>query len=227
MRVTQAAERVSESSRVTDLIRDQILDGVRPPGSKLVERDLATELGVSRVPVREALKVLDSEGLVVLRPNTWAIVREFTPEDLADLDEVRTVLEVLTFRLAAQRRDEAGLKRLRTALDAELAGARAGDQVAARRAAADFHEVVTDLADNRLLSELGQTMRSRLRWLLSQHDDLMHVTDEHERLFEAIESGSTRGLDRLVRAHIESSHRQRAEHERALRAAGTRTGRRS
>ncbi len=215
--VTQTEERISESTRVADLLRDEILDGVREPGSKLVERDLATELGVSRVPVREALKILDAEGLVVLRPNTWAVVREFTPEDLADLDEVRSVLDVLTFRLAAQRRDAAGLEKLRAALDAELAGARTEDQIVAHRSAADFHEVVTELAGNRLLSELTQTMRSRLRWLLGQHDDLMSVTEEHRALYEAIEAGDVRRTERLARAHVESSGHLRAAHQRAHR----------
>ncbi|KAB2362945.1 GntR family transcriptional regulator, partial [Actinomadura montaniterrae] len=116
-----------ESARVARLIRDDILDGVRPPGDRLVERDLADELGVSRVPVRDALKTLVSEGLVTLRPRTWAVVREFTASDIADLREVRSALEVLTFKLAAQRHTRAGLARLRAALDAELAAARAGD----------------------------------------------------------------------------------------------------
>jgi DNA-binding GntR family transcriptional regulator len=215
--VSRAAEGPKESSRVADWLRNQIIDGERAPGSKLVERDLATEFGVSRVPVREALTLLDAEGLVTLRPHTWAIVREFSPEDLAELDEVRAALEVLTFRLAAQRRTTAGLARLRDALGAELAGARAGDRVAARRAAADFHEIVTDLAGNRLLSELSQTMRSRLRWLLGQHDDLLHVSEEHNVLYDAIAGGDVAGIEDLVLAHIASSHRQRAEHQRALR----------
>ncbi|WP_418061229.1 GntR family transcriptional regulator [Pimelobacter simplex] len=212
-----AAEAPQESARVAEWLRNQIIDGARPPGSKLIERDLATEFGVSRVPVREALKLLDAEGLVTLRPRTWAVVREFSPDDLAELDEVRSALEVLTFRLAAQRRTGPGLARLRVALDAELAGAHAADPVAARRAAADFHEIVTDLAGNRLLSELSQTMRSRLRWLLGQHDDLLHVTEEHQVLYDAIAAGDVDDVERLVLAHIASSHRQRAEHERARR----------
>lgn len=214
-----AVDGSTESSRVAEWLRNQIIDGDREPGSKLVERDLATEFGVSRVPVREALKVLDAEGLVTLRPHTWAIVREFSSEDLAELDEVRTALEVLTFRLAAQRRNATGLARLRVALEAELAGARAGDRIASRRAAADFHEIVTDIAGNQLLTELSQTMRSRLRWLLAQHDDLMHVTDEHQVLYDALAAGDVEHIERLVLEHIQSSNLQRAAHERALRTS--------
>lgn len=69
-------------------------------------------------------------------------------------------------RLAAQRRSAAGLDRLRAVLDREHTAARDGDVVQARRAAADFHEVVTSLAANHLLSELEHTLRSRMRWLL-------------------------------------------------------------
>lgn len=202
-------------------LRDAILDGERQPGSRLIERDLATEFGVSRVPVRDALKVLEAEGLVALRPRTWAIVREFTPSDIADLDEVRAVLEPLTFRLAAERGRER-LDRLRRTLDAEKIGAIAEDPVGARRAAADFHEAVTELSGNALLVELMQGMRSRLRWVLAQHDDLAHVTDEHEALYEAIAEGDSDRAEALALAHVESSRLEREAHDLARRAAAVR-----
>ncbi|MFE5022480.1 GntR family transcriptional regulator [Streptomyces sp. NPDC056656] len=196
-----------ESERVTRQLRDDILDGVRKPGSKLVERELAAQIGVSRVPVRDALRVLVAEGLVTPRPRTWAVVREFTPTDIADLNEVREALEVMTFRLAAQRRDRAGLKQLRTRLDEELTAARAGDAVRARRAAADFHEAVTSMAANELLSELEVTLRSRMRWLLGQHDDLLAMALEHEALYGAIEDRNVALVEELVVEHLESSRR--------------------
>ncbi|GAB3768499.1 GntR family transcriptional regulator [Microlunatus parietis] len=194
-----------ESARVTRQLRDDIIDGVRPSGSKLVERDLANELGVSRIPVRDALRALVAEGLVVQRPRTWAVVREFTPADIADLSEVRSAFEELTFRLAAQRHDRAGLRRLQAVLEAEIEAARAGDAVRARRAAADFHEVVTDLSGNELLIELGQNLRSRMRWLLTQHDDLELVAAEHERLYLAVADRDVARVAELVRQHLETS----------------------
>ncbi len=187
---------------MTRQIRDEIVDRVRVPGSKLVERDLAAELGVSRVPVREALKTLVAEGLVTLRPRTWAIVREFTPADVADLNEVRSALEVLTFRLAADRRSRAGLERLRAVLDAELAAAQAGDEAAARRAAADFHEAVTAIAGNDLLFEIDTLLRSRIRWLLAQHENLDHVVAEHEALYQAIARRDVASVSELILAHM-------------------------
>ncbi|WCM56392.1 GntR family transcriptional regulator [Microbacterium sp. EF45047] len=215
--MSRADERELESTRVAAWLRDAILDGAREPGSRLIERDLATEFGVSRVPVRDALKLLEAEGLVELRPRTWAIVREFTPTDLADLDEVRQVLEPMAFRLAAERHRREGLERLHAALQAEQESARTANSVESRRAAADFHEIVVELADNRLLRELMNGIRSRLRWALAQHDDLQHISDEHVALFEAIRDRDGERAAELAYAHVNSSRLHRVAHAEALR----------
>jgi DNA-binding GntR family transcriptional regulator len=219
----RADERELESIRVATRLRDEILDGSRDPGSKLIERDLAREFGVSRVPVRDALKILEREGLVELRPRTWAIVREFTTADLADLDEVRQGLDPMAFRLAAERHRRDGLELLRFALQNEQESARVGDSLASRRAAADFHEIVVQLADNRLLSELMGSIRSRLRWSLVQHDDLKHIADEHVALYEAVRDRDGERASALAFDHVESSRRERFAHAVALRAEPTRT----
>lgn len=200
--MTLDGEYESEVDRATRAIRDEILDGVRKPGSRLVERDLAAELGVSRVPVREALKTLVSEGLVTPRPRTWAIVREFTPADVADLNEVRSALEVLTFRLAASRRTREGLARLRQVLDVENAAVRAGDALAARHAAADFHATVTAIAGNDLLVEIDGVLRPRIRWLLQQHENFEQVAAEHGALYDAIAERDVARSSRLILAHM-------------------------
>lgn len=194
-----------ESERVIRQLRNQIIDGVRPAGSRLVERELATELGVSRVPVRDALRALTTEGLVTQRPRTWAVVREFTASDVADLSEVRSAFEVLAFRLAATRHTRLGLVQLRAHLDVELSAAKVGDAIRARRAAADFHETVTALAGNDLLAELAHTLRSRMRWLLAQHDDLAVVAAEHEALYDAVAARDLGQVERLARDHLASS----------------------
>lgn len=217
--MTSTEEPQLESTRIASWLRDAILDGLRAPGSRLIERDLASEFGVSRVPVRDALKVLVAEGLVELRPHTWAVVREFTDADLADLDEVRAVLEPLTFRLAAERHRRDGLVRLKQSLELEQSGARSGDGIGSRRAAADFHEIVTDLAENQLLSDMMKGIRSRLRWALSQHDDLQHFSEEHIALFDAIEARDADRAAALAAAHVETSRQARITHFEAQRTA--------
>ncbi|MER7013514.1 GntR family transcriptional regulator [Saccharopolyspora sp. NPDC000359] len=215
--MTQAASFEPESERVARQLRDEILDGVRAPGSRLVERDLAAELGVSRLPVRDALRSLVAEGLVTPRPRSWAVVREFTASDVADLNEVRGAFEALTFRLAAQRRTRDGLARLREVLDTELAAARAGDEVRARRAAADFHEVVTSLAANELLTELERVMSGRMRWLLSQHDDLNVIAEQHEGLYSAIADRDVARVEQLVAEHLAAGQGMAVARQRAAK----------
>jgi DNA-binding GntR family transcriptional regulator len=197
----------SQTERVTTRLRDDIVNGVRGPGDRLVERDLATELGASRVPVREALRTLAAEGLVVPRPRSWATVREFTERDLSDLHEVRSALELTTFRRAAERRTDAEAADLSRIVEAGLSAARAGDVVGARSASADFHERAVEIAGNRLLAEIELQLRGRLRWLYGQHDDLLTVATEHQHLAEAITAQDVAALPTLVAAHLTTGHR--------------------
>ncbi|MCK9793130.1 GntR family transcriptional regulator [Isoptericola sp. 4D.3] len=194
-----------ESVRVARVVREQIVDGTREPGSRLVERDLAGELGVSRIPVRDALRTLVAEGVVTPRPRTWAVVREFTDADVAQLQEVREATEPLQFRLAARRRTAAQLDALAEAWEREDAAARAGDAPGARRAAADFHERVVDAAGNPVLAELHGVTASRVRWLLGQHTDLTAMADEHRRLWEAVRDGDEGEAARLAGEHLGTS----------------------
>lgn len=206
---------VSEAGRVARIVREQIVDGARPPGSRLVERDLATELGVSRVPVREALAVLAAEGLVTPRPRTWAVVRTFTPDDVEHLIEVRSALEPLTFRLAAERCTPEQVAVLAAALDRQEHAARTGDATGARRAAADFHEAAAATAANPVLDEIAGLTASRMRWLLGQHEDLAEMVAEHRALLDAIRDGDGERAANLAIRHLRTSREaaaRRAEH---------------
>ncbi|WP_313812891.1 GntR family transcriptional regulator [Glutamicibacter sp.] len=194
-----------EAVRVAEQLRSEIIDGVRLPGSKLIEREVAVELGVSRLPVREALKTLISEGLVTQRPRSWAVVREFKASDIADVIEVRVALELMTFKLAAQRYTRTSLDELRAVLDEELDSARRGDALTSRRAGTKFHDLVNVMAGNELLCELHRSLGGRMRWLMAQHDDLMEMALEHERLYEAIAARDVAVMDELIPEHLETS----------------------
>ena len=202
----------AEADRVTRRLRDEIIDGVRPPGARLVERDLAADMGVSRVPVRDALKALVTEGLVTPRPRTWTTVREFTDADIEDLIEVRSALENMAFRLAAERRTDAQLVELAAHLAAGQGAAGAGDERAAHRAGADFHETVVEMAANRLLSELFAVTRSRMRWLLGQHSELEAMAAEHADLYRALADRDVSAVGALAEAHLVTSRRAAHAH---------------
>lgn len=196
-----------EARRVARVLRDQIVDGARAPGSRLVERDLAAGLGVSRVPVREALRALVAEGLVTPRPRTWAVVRTFTDADVEHLLEVRSALEQLAARRAAERHDAAALSALDDALARQADAASRGDATGARRAAADLHEALLAAAGNPMLDEIAAVTASRVRWLLGRHEDLAEMVEEHRTLVAAVRAGDADEAQRHVRAHLETSRR--------------------
>lgn len=173
---------------------------MRLPGAKLVERELAVELGISRVPVREALRALAAEGLVVPRPNSWMTVREFSSRDIEELFQVRTALDPLAFRLAAEQAAQDGLARLKHALDAEQGSSSSG-----AFQGAEFHSVVVQIAGNALLSEIWRTIESRMRWLLGQNTQSGEIHSDHVDLYAAICAGDGSGAARLASDHIEIS----------------------
>lgn len=202
-----------ESARVTRILRDDIILGRRAPGSRLIERDIAAELNVSRLPVREAIRTLVAEGVVIARPRTWAVVREFTLRDIQDFAELRESIETLLFVFAAERHDADGLAVLERAYERELAAARSGDVETARMAAGEFHEIAAQLAGNEMLSELIAVFITRLRWLFGQHDDLLAMAEDHGVILAAMRRRDTETLRRIIPEHLELG---RAAAERRL-----------
>ncbi|PKI90725.1 GntR family transcriptional regulator [Actinomycetales bacterium SN12] len=191
-----------ESERVADALREDIMSGRRPPGSRLIERDIAAEMQVSRLPVREAIKALVADGIVVARPRSWATVREFSRHDLQGFFEVREALETLSFVLAAQRVDEAGIALLESLVAQEAAAAALGDIESARQASTAFHMAVVRLSQNAMLVELAGTLVTRLRWLFGQHDDVATMAHSHREILEAIRARDLDALRRLIPEHL-------------------------
>lgn len=204
-----------ESSRVADALREDIMLGRREPGSRLIERDIAAELHVSRLPVREAIKALVAEGIVISTPRSWAVVREFSVQDLQDFAEVRSAVETLAFVLATQRTDDAGFARLEAIVDEEDAAAASGDAAASRAASAMFHITAVELAHNAMLSELAASLITRLRWLFGQHDELAEMTAAHREILAVMRRRDIETLKTMIPAHLAAG---RASAEERLRA---------
>lgn len=191
-----------ESTRVAEILREDILLGRRPPGSRLVERDIAAELQVSRLPVREAIRALVSDGIVVATPRTWAVVRTFSAQDLQDFAQVRQAMETLAFELATQRAGKAGLRLLESIVVEEEAAAAAGDAAASRMASTSFHIAAVRLAGNAMLSELAASLVTRLRWLFGQHEELSEMAAAHREILTAMQVGDILAIRRLIPAHL-------------------------
>jgi DNA-binding GntR family transcriptional regulator len=186
--VANVDDRKSLRQRAYDEIRQQIIDLRLAPGSRLVERDLATELEVSRIPLREAFQRLQQDGLVVIVPRQGAIVAPFTVDDVRDLFDVRESLEVLAARLAAERADAVGLGKLSVQLDAARAATEGQDRPGIAAANAGFHRIIVELSANPLLESVLRPLESRTQWLfhLTKDRDPGQQCQEHEEILAAI-----------------------------------------
>ncbi|MGM7646114.1 GntR family transcriptional regulator [Nocardia sp. JW2] len=187
-------------------LRDRIIDLRLSPGQRLVERDLATELDISRIPLREALHLLEREGLVVIVPRQGAIVAPFTVADVRDLFDVRESLEVLAARLAAERAESADLTALRAQLTAARRATERGEQAAIAAANAGFHAIIVEISGNPLLQSLLRPLESRVRWLfhLTKERDPGTQCDEHEALYAAIAAGDPQAAADIAYRHVAS-----------------------
>jgi DNA-binding GntR family transcriptional regulator len=190
---------------VRERIRRGIADGRWTPGARLVERDLAAEFEVSRVPVREALQMLEREGFVELMPRRGAVVRQLTPAVVSDLFDIRQALEVLAARAAAVRIDDGGLQRLHGVLDEGRRALEADDHVWSGSANTAFHETILDLAGNEPLRDLLEPLAGRLKWLFRQTTDYARVQAEHEQLYAALAAGDAELAGAVALAHVRAS----------------------
>ncbi|MCD0450019.1 GntR family transcriptional regulator [Actinocorallia sp. API 0066] len=199
---------MSEPGSVRDLayatLRRRIVEVALKPGERLVERDLAAELNISRIPLREAMRMLAAEGLVVLVPGKGALVSPFTPADVRDLFDVRESLESLAARLAAARASTESVKALADRLAECRAATEARDVPRIAAANAAFHAEIIALAGNPLLTSIMTPLAARTEWLfrLTSSRDPAEQCTEHEVLFDLIASGNADAAAAAAYAHI-------------------------
>ncbi|MFF4215824.1 GntR family transcriptional regulator [Streptosporangium nondiastaticum] len=210
---------------VCTAIRDDIVSGTFPPGSRLTEEVLARRYGVSRVPVREALRTLASEGFVTTRRHAGACVAEPTEQEAADLLEVRALLEPLGAARAAQRRTEAHLKVLRGLVRLGQERARGGRTGELRPLGDWFDETLAQASGSPSIAGLLTQLRLKIAWVYAAEPPVRPV-DTWE-LLGALVDAVARGDAERARA-IAAARADRAPGEFRLRrsvpAARTATG---
>ncbi|MEU3748861.1 MULTISPECIES: GntR family transcriptional regulator [Streptomyces] len=186
-------------------LRERIIEAEYPAGTRLVEREIADELRVSRVPVREAMQRLESEGFLSVQPRRGAVVTDFGPEDAAHLFDVRENLEGLAARLAARHASPEELRELEELLARARRAAESGRLREAVAFNADFHRAVVELSGNPLLVDLMAPLDSRLRRLFrltSAQSDGEPMCGAHEQLYEAVHDRDEAAAESLARAHV-------------------------
>ncbi|MGF1626496.1 MAG: GntR family transcriptional regulator [Alphaproteobacteria bacterium] len=157
----------SLNDMVTAAVRNAITEGRFRPGERLVEDRLARLFGVSRNPVREALKILRSEGLVEITPRRGASVAALSPEEAREVIELRAALEGLSARLAARRCTPEVAARLAAILDAGDAAVARREPGTLKRLNDEFHTALARAGSNRYLSEFMTALRAKTYWLFS------------------------------------------------------------
>jgi DNA-binding GntR family transcriptional regulator len=188
---------------IADRIRDRISDNTYPPGTRLVERDLAADFNVSRLPVREALRILNTEGFVEMLATRGVIVRQLSRTDVDELFDVREALETMAFRRAALRATKTDVKRL------EALGRRAeqaievGDLATVYDCNVTFHDLVTEMARNKMLVSILEPIEGRLHWINLQNDEPELLWSEHRIMLDALVAGDADLVAQLSREHVE------------------------
>ena len=187
-------------------LRQAILKGELEPGERLMEMQLAEQLGVSRTPIREAIRKLELEGLVLMIPRRGAIVAKITEKDLRDVLEVRSSLERLSTELACERMQDETIAELKQAQEAFKEALNQNDITLQAQRDVEFHDVIYKATGNlrliQMLNNLREQMyRYRLEYL--KHD-LAHQTliEEHEAIIEALSKRDKETATKIIVRHV-------------------------
>lgn len=181
-------------------------------GERLPEIRLADKLGVSRTPIREAIRKLELEGLVIMAPRRGAIVAQINEKNLKDVLEVRRVLDMLSAGLACERIDEEGKKALNLACREFEKAVKSGDLREIAQKDVALHNIIIEATGNvtlqQMLENLAEQMyRYRVKYL---KDDSQYgaLVKEHQAIYESIVRGDRETAARLAREHID--HQEKA-----------------
>ena len=187
-------------------LRKAILTGNLKPGERLMEIHLAERMGVSRTPIREAIRMLELEGLVTMVPRCGARVSQITFKGLKEVLEVRVALDALAIELACDRITEDQLRRLNDAMVKFEQATKPGNEVRMAQADARFHDIIMEAAGNEKLAQMGYNLSEqvyRYRYECVK-DESMHaeLISEHREMYESIVGKDKERAGRAVRLHI-------------------------
>jgi DNA-binding GntR family transcriptional regulator len=191
---------------IKERIVERILDGTYPPGSRIVESQLAQEFGTSQAPVREALRDLEGMRFIESQPHVGARVRAVTSEELGQIYPVRAALEEVAGREAAVRMTDEILAALADELQAMRSAAEAGEVHEQLVHDARFHEIIVEASGNQVLLEVWRSLRVEARTLVSvikADSNLRMIAEMHRPVLSALQSRDPDLAGKEMRAHIE------------------------
>jgi DNA-binding GntR family transcriptional regulator len=210
----ERVERLGSRVRVLDALRDEVISGHLEPGTPLSELALAERYGVSRTPIREALKQLQIEGLVEIVPRVGTFVRRPSRREVVELFELKEVLEGMGARLLARRGRVRELDLLEENLDESVAAAESGDATRYAHLVHEFHQLIMIGADSSRLLAHYQILMNQLAYhrlvvaSLGRSGRLSASVSEHAAVLEHIRDKDGFGAEFAMRDHVRASERQ-------------------
>jgi len=200
--------RPSLHEELTDRLRSMIVEGVLTAGEKVPERALCEKLGVSRTPMREALKVLASDGLLTLEPNRGARVRAITVQELEEVFPLMGAFESLAGELACAQISDAQIKELKRVHEKMLTRYQASDMPGYFKHNQRIHELIMEAAGNRTLITMYNSLAVRVRqarYLANMSAERWkQAVDEHESIIQALEARDGKALSAILKKHLEN-----------------------
>ena len=202
-------ERSTLHDRVVSRLRDMIIEGQIPAGLRIHEGTLCQQLGISRTPLREALKVLATEGLVELIPGRGARVRKLTAKDVQDMLSVLGVLENLAGVLTCQKATDAEIQEIRRLHDEMIAFYAAGDSLPYFKRNQQIHALMIAFSGNEALAsvhDILQARMKRIRYIGDQKQDTWAAAvADHETMIAALEARDGERLSAALVEHLSST----------------------
>jgi DNA-binding GntR family transcriptional regulator len=204
---TIGADHLALRDQVLNELRRRIVDGEYAQGERLTENRLAEDFGVSRNPVREALRVVETEGFVQILPRRGAVVATLDETAVRDLFAVRERLETLAAGLAAERATPDDIARLRALLKDASAATEAKDLDRVAELNSELHLAVIEISGNRWLASLSSAMYHHVHWVfrVGAAQRAPHSWEEHIRVVDAIAAGDRAAAAKAARQHVEAA----------------------
>ncbi len=202
---TRHIVRATLPGQVAERLRDMIAADELSPGAKLNERELTSQLHISRTPLREAIKVLAAEGLVRLEPNRGAFVADPSPSEVEDLLEAMGALEAICGELACARATDGEIEALRLTHERMVKAYERRDRHGYFKLNQDIHRRIAQAGRNHTLAGLHATLNARLyrvRFMSNKTDRWQTAIEEHEAIADALERRDVRAVRQLLREHL-------------------------
>ena len=195
---------------VFEQLRTKIMQGELAPGTRLMEIGLSEQLGVSRTPVREAIRMLEKEGLAVILPRRGAHVAAVSPRQLEDMLEVRRTLETFSVNAAGSRISTEQIDELKKRNEKYKKAIASGDPVAIARVDNEFNSYITKIAGNEKIVSILSGLKEQLfryTYLYAKYcDDIEQSSQEHEMICEAFSDGDNYRVGEIFKMQLD--HRE-------------------